>query len=156
MDDKEKLINENKELCSKYPFLIPHNRFSDEVDLNYDYTYTELDDMPEGWRKKFGMQMLDELKQVLEEENNLEEFRILQIKEKYGSLRFYTNCCTEKISKLIHKYENISSTTCIKCGEPATVISTGWISPWCDECSKNIHGELIPVDVWFADEEDLI
>ena len=72
---------ENRKLCEKYPFLIPRNRWSGmriteaqdggywpgnpEAIPEYDYEYTELDSMPEGWRKAFGIQMCEEIKQEL-------------------------------------------------------------------------------------------
>ena len=44
----------NKQLCEKYPFLLPRNRWTGLVHPDYDYSYTELDAMPTGWRKAFG------------------------------------------------------------------------------------------------------
>lgn len=38
----------NKELVEEFPFLLPRNRFTGEVPKDYDYSYTELDAMPEG------------------------------------------------------------------------------------------------------------
>ena len=61
----------NKALCKKYPFLIPYSgRKGMEdgpiEDTDYDWEYTELDFMPRGWAKAFGMQMCDELKAELD------------------------------------------------------------------------------------------
>lgn len=47
-------------------------------------TYTELDAMPKGWRKCFGIQMCKEIKASLKRSNYLYKYRIMQIKEKYG------------------------------------------------------------------------
>ena len=35
---------------------MPRNRWTGEVPEDYDYSYTELDSMPDGWRKAFGEQ----------------------------------------------------------------------------------------------------
>ena len=36
---------------------------------------------------------------------------------------------------IIKKYTEISKNTCVKCGNPATYMTTwGYIAPWCDEC----------------------
>lgn len=48
----------NQELIERFPFLIPRNRWTGKVPEDYDYSYTELDSMPDGWRKAFGEQML--------------------------------------------------------------------------------------------------
>lgn len=125
----------NKQLCEKYPFLLPRNRWTGLVHPDYDYSYTELDAMPDGWRKAFGEQICEEIKQELEENNLLDQYRISQIKEKYGRLCWYDFGCTEKmLHEIIPKYEELSKCTCIRCGKPATKITLGWISPYCDDC----------------------
>ena len=133
----------NKQLIAKYPWLLPHNKWTGEIIEDYDYSYTELDDMPNGWRAAFGEQMCEEIQQELNmmEPYQRENFHVLQIKEKYGSLRFYTNWVTDAINDVIYKYEKLSEHTCISCGAPATKISTGWISPWCDKCASTISYE---------------
>ena len=54
-----------------------------------------------------------------------------------NSLRWYDCNTTTDIQKIIDKYEDISMKTCIVCGKPATYISRGWISPYCDEHIKD-------------------
>lgn len=204
----------NKRLCENYPFLIPRNRWSGmriteaqnggywlgnpEAIPEYDYEYTELDSMPEGWRIAFGIQMCEELKQELIKFDYLDNYEITQVKEKLGTLRWYDNGypigkleligieeyedrMTEynrdtdwyrylrvennkalyehykildrcKVGDIISKYEQISSRTCIRCGQPATKISQGWISPWCDNCSKDIRDECVDINEYFSEE----
>ena len=134
----------NRYLCTKYPWLTPRNRWSDEIVENFDFSWTELDEMPNGWRKAFGEQMCEEIEKVLEEYNYQDKFRVLQIKEKYGYLHFYYGGLPEgvyeKISNIVRKYEDLSEKTCIECGKPATCYTTGWISPYCDDCvPKELH-----------------
>ena len=107
-------------------------------------TFTELDSMPDGWRKAFGIQMCKEIKQALKEINYLRKYRIMQIKEKYGSLRWYDAGNNIEIQNIIDKYERISAKTCINCGKPAKYISRGWISPYCENCiDKNFEYDRI-------------
>ena len=152
MTDKE--IESNKILVEKFPFLLPHNRWTNEVSDDYDYSYTEIDAMPLGWKKAFGLQMCEDIKKVLQKGDGLlESYRILQIKEKYGSLRWYDNFTTEELNKVINKYEELSMRTCIDCGEPATKISMGWISPYCDSCTKKLEqkGEhFMPIEEYYS------
>lgn len=136
----EKIIAENKRLVEEYPFLIPRNRFTDEILDDYDYTYTELDDMPDGWRKAFGEQMCAEIKEALGPD--IYDYRIEQIKEKFGQLRWYDRNSDKNIDKIIDKYTKLSEHTCISCGAPATKVSLGWIDPWCDECASKMHGQF--------------
>lgn len=102
-------------------------------------TSTELDAMPTGWRKAFGIQMCKDLKKVLKKHNYLYKYRIIQIKEKFGELRWYS-CGSPRGCEypVIEKYEELSGRTCISCGSPAKYITRGWISPYCESCvSKN-------------------
>lgn len=132
----------NKVLIEKYPWLEikrwdDFDPYPEDNDDNiYDYTW--LDDMPEGWRIAFGDQMCKDIQDELERVNFVDEMEILQIKEKYGGLRFYTGGVpTEsKIFDIVRKYEDLSYETCIKCGKPAEWISTGWISPYCNDCKE--------------------
>ena len=80
-----------------------------------------------------------------------DQYRITQIKEKYGTRCWYDFGCTERMLRdIIPKYERLSARTCIRCGNPATKASTGWISPYCDTCAGKIsHAErFIPIEEW--------
>ena len=128
-------IEENKKLIERYPFLLLRNPWDDAVEADYDHSYTELDSMPEGWRKAFGNMMMEELREVLVEENFLDGFRILEIKEKWGELRLYTNYHNDKIERIIKKYTTLSRNICILCGKPDTHMTySGWYSPVCEKC----------------------
>jgi len=60
--------------------------------------------------------------------------QILQIKEKFGGLRFYTGPLFEEGYKIISKYESLSYTTCEICGNPGEPSSKGWIKTLCEKC----------------------
>ena len=96
-------------------------------------THTELDAMPKGWRKSFGKQMCKEIKESLKKDKMLYKYRITQIKEKYGTLHWYSSYNTNEVNDIIHKYEYISWHTCIDCGKPAHYITNGWICPYCED-----------------------
>ena len=96
--------------------------------------FTELDEMEPGWRKAFGIQMCEEIRKQLKKEGRLYSYRILQIKEKWGTLHWYDNGASDELWKIINKYENLSWDTCIRCGKPSTKITSGWISPYCNDC----------------------
>ena len=165
-----KTKKENKALCEKYPFLTPSNRWSGkritegkgfwpkepESIPEYDWEYTELDEMPDGWRIAFGEQMCEELKTELERIGFLYDYRIVQIKEKYGCLRWYDNGISREGHKIIGKYEEISKGICICCGKPATRITLGWISPFCDDCVPEDE-RTVPIEKYYSkDNEDPI
>lgn len=146
----------NKELIRKYPFLIPRNRWTGKIVANYDYNTTELDAMPDGWRTVFGEDICKEIMEELVSNNCLDTYRITQIKEKYGQLHWYALGGTERIFReILPKYEALSMRTCIKCGQPATLISTGWISPWCQTCAeKRDYEHFIDIDEFYTSDEE--
>lgn len=104
------------------------------------YNRTYMDWMPDGWRIAFGDTFIEELSKALGD--NAKDFRILDIKEKFGGLRFYCYAATREVYDIIRKYERMSYHICISCGEPATKISKGWICPYCDQCAKQMNVTL--------------
>jgi hypothetical protein len=59
---------------------------------------------------------------------------VTQVKEKYGSLRFYVGSASELVFRKIQKAEKESETTCEVCGKPGTIITEGWWKCRCPEC----------------------
>lgn len=59
---------------------------------------------------------------------------ITQIKEKFGTLRFYVAGCSDEMWEKIEAAEKLSATTCEDCGKPGKLISGGWLRTLCDEC----------------------
>lgn len=105
-------------------------------------TYTELDSMPEGWRKAFGIQMCKEIKSAILKSGGrkyLRKYRIMQIKEKFAQLCWYDSGQTPEVKQVVEKYEGLSYYTCIDCGKPATKMTGGWICPYCDDCFPKDH-----------------
>lgn len=146
-EEKEKILKNikqyNKELIEKYPFLMPYRVVTGEPLEDYDYEFTWLDDMEDGWRIAFGLQMMEELKQTLVKINYLDEYKLMQVKEKFGSLRWYDNGRSNEMNDVIAKYEDLSEKTCGFCGEKAKYISKGWIYPYCKECANKFTKNII-------------
>ena len=55
-----------------------------------------------------------------------------QVKEKYGTLRFYTGGATDKMYEIIREYERASAVTCEVCGEVGQIRPGGWVATLCD------------------------
>ena len=82
-------------------------------------------------------------------------YKILQIKEKFGGLRYYiepSETCYEdrRLVQIITKYEEIASKTCEATGEPGVLMRSigGWfktLNPRYAETSL-IHQKYTPVD----------
>ena len=61
---------------------------------------------------------------------------VTQVKEKWGSLRFYIGSGSNRTFDLIRDAENESAATCEVCGEPGEIITTGWWKCRCPACAK--------------------
>jgi len=74
-----------------------------------------------------------------------------QVKEKFGTLRFYYQGGDEYISGLVSMAESISGITCETCGKPGTQTGGSWVKTACVE-----HGGQdfdTPEDEYLAKEE---
>jgi hypothetical protein len=62
-------------------------------------------------------------------------FEVVQVKEKFGTLRFYTNYSNDAIEGFIREAEQQSAKVCEICGAPATLAErSGWYKTLCYEC----------------------
>lgn len=115
----------------KYPWLRLMNLYTGKIDTQCD----AMDDMPVGWEIAFGELLCEELDNAIKKADLIDKFVVLQVKEKFGALRFVVNHHNDEIDKIIAKYEHISRNTCIVCGKPDTpILNTTWIHPLCKEC----------------------
>ena len=62
--------------------------------------------------------------------------RIIQVKEKCGGLRFYTDREDLDVDGAIRSAEGRSYLTCETCGAPGTLWTDGWWKTLCDFCHK--------------------
>lgn len=138
---KKRIRLNNKKLIKEFPFLAIKNAWTGKVDKNYHFDVTWLDDMPYGWRKRFGIELCKDLKKALVKANYLKDYQIIQVKEKFGTLRWYDNGSSEECHQILFDYEYISGHICIECGKLDTpMIDDGWVSPICEDCyNKRIN-----------------
>lgn len=90
----------------------------------------------DGW-----FNLLDECSAKIEAElvqmnmRDRHQFYAQQIKEKFGTLRFYMNSSTEAMNKAISEAEEKSYVTCEECGAgESKQRQGGWIRTLCDDC----------------------
>ena len=78
---------------------------------------------------------LEPLVTALEQQTEL-PFEVLQVKEKFGGLRFYVNHANDAIRLRIETAQLESFRTCEVCGQPGTRREGGWIKTLCDQHAK--------------------
>ena len=74
-----------------------------------------------------------EIVQAYAEKGLEPDIEIHQIKEKYGTLRFYYGSSID-LYEIVSKYEDLSETTCENCGKPGQLYKEYWFKVRCDEC----------------------
>lgn len=60
----------------------------------------------------------------------------VQVKEKFGGLRFYYEGGDETVRGMVHMAETLASVTCETCGSPGHIRGRGWLYTACDEHTK--------------------
>ena len=61
-----------------------------------------------------------------------------QIKEKYGTLRFYYIGGDDYIDTLVEAAEKLSEKICEECGKSGEIYDKGWVYCRCESCAKNL------------------
>ena len=71
---------------------------------------------------------------------DIKAFSVAQVKEKFGTLRYYTSGSNDKIRQLIHDAEERSAETCEVCGKPGKLITGGWLKTLCTKHNEKASG----------------
>lgn len=116
-------------LCRKYPKIFV-NRHQDMQNTCMCWGF-ECED---GWR--FILDTLCSKIQKYLDDNSLPQVVASQVKEKYGTLRFYTEAHDDFVDKLIEDAEDLSARTCELCGKDGELTGNSWYKTRCNECLK--------------------
>lgn len=128
-------IEEEKQIVAEYPFLRLRD-IDGAIDTESKFPMMGLE-IPDGWYKLF-FQMCADIKPILEKEGIIDDFYFLQCKEKFNTLRCYSNgVASQEVEDIINKYESMACYVCTQCGKPATCVSTGYWASFCDDCWKD-------------------
>jgi hypothetical protein len=121
----------DEQLCQKYPLIFANrHRPMNETAMCWGF------DCGDGW-----FNILDQLclniQYYIEWKNKketvVEQVVADQVKEKFGTLRFYYSGGDEHIAGMVAMAESMSSVTCEDCGKPGRSRGVGWITTVCDE-----------------------
>jgi hypothetical protein len=142
-------ILRNYILIKRFPFLHPPEDYCGNALAKHDYRYTYLDDIPDGWRKAFGVKLCKELKAQLKKDGLLEKYQVEQVKEKYGTLCWYDSGGNEATEEIVMKYEDVSESVCALCGKPSSYITSGYVLYICKACyEKSVKHEYASKLTW--------
>jgi hypothetical protein len=117
-------------LCKVYPKIFA-NRYKDMTETAMCWGF----DCGDGW-----FQILNQLCNNIQHHLNWknEDSEVVaqvvadQVKEKFGTLRFYYTGGDDYISGLVSMAESMSGVTCEECGAPGESGGSGWITTLCE------------------------
>ena len=118
-------------LCKKYPKLFAQRKLSpQETCMCWGF------DCGDGW-----FALIDNLcsgiQFYVDHNDNVEQVEVLQVKEKFGTLRFYISGGNDFIEGMVEMAEAISGSMCELCGSPDNITRTeGYIRTLCGKCMK--------------------
>jgi hypothetical protein len=85
------------------------------------------------WRNNTRKARLEDNPHELDIPDEVPQVVVMQIKEKFGGLRFYYTGGDEHIRGMVTMAESWASHTCEQCGSPGTRRSGGWLKTLCDQ-----------------------
>lgn len=105
---------------------------------NYPKLFSEDRNDPTKNLMCFGMECGDGWYEILdrafEKMYALPEIPVLmQVKEKFGTLRIYLAGYSDDAEKIVDEAETASEITCEECGAPGKINKNGWMSVRCDK-----------------------
>ena len=138
----------DQQLCEKYPLLFKNrnasmmetlmcwgfehgdgwyniiNALCDNMQSHIDWSHKQ-----NAWDLKWNLEHPDEQRPVREP---VAQVVVIQVKEKFGSLRFYYEGGDDTISGMVRMAESMSAVMCEECGAPAETRGPGWIRTLCE------------------------
>ena len=122
----------DKKLCEDYPKIFAdRNKSPQETAMCWGF------ECGDGWYKLLDMtcwyiQTIIDYSQ--DYDNPIEQVVADQVKEKYGTLRFYVHGGNEQTDELIQLAEFMSGHTCERCGNRGKINDSGWVTVRCESC----------------------
>jgi hypothetical protein len=131
----------DKLLCERYPkMMVNRNKNMQETCMCWGF------ECGDGWFNILD-QLMGEIQHHIDWNNkNFEkeyaqykqvpQVTLDQVKEKFGTLRFYYQGGDDIIDGMVRMAESMSGVTCEECGNPGKSRGGGWIHTYCEPCEE--------------------
>jgi hypothetical protein len=124
----------DQQLCEKYPLIFAdRNKSVMETCMCWGFEHGD------GWYPIIDS-LCANIQNHIDWQNRQEEkvpqVVATQVKEKFGTLRFYYNGGDDVIDGMVRMAESWSAVACEECGAPGTQNSQGWIKTLCETHRK--------------------
>lgn len=128
----------DQKLCEKFPKIFA-NRYADETTTAMCWGFECRD----GWYRLIDT-LCDTIQGYIDQNkkyNNIDipQVTAVQVKEKFGTLRFYYDGGDDVIRGMVWLAENLSAEICENCGNPGELVKSSWIQTLCNTC-RNKNG----------------
>jgi hypothetical protein len=135
----------DSKLCEKYPkIFVNRNAPMTETCMCWGFDhgdgwYNIIDALCENiqnhidWKNSQRERLLKDNPHNIEVPKEVPQVVADQVKEKFGTLRFYYHGGDDYIRGLVNMAESMSGRTCDVCGKPGTTEGPGWILTLCEE-----------------------
>jgi len=122
-------------LCTRYPkMMVNRNLAMTETCMCWGF------DCGDGWFNILD-QLMGNIQHHIDWKNKKEEVvaqvTLDQVKEKFGTLRFYYTGGDDVVDGMVRVAEGMSAVTCETCGAPGTTGGHGWIKTRCSLHTDN-------------------
>ena len=129
----------DKLLCKKYPKMMVNRHASvQETAMCWGFSCGD------GWYNILNA-LMGNIQGHIDWKNKKEEVvpqvTLDQVKEKFGTLRFYYTGGDDYIRGLVSMAESMSAVTCEECGNPGKQTHGGWIKTTCTPCEDKRAAE---------------
>ena len=126
-------------LCEKYPkMMVNRNKHMQETCMCWGF------ECGDGWFNILD-QLMGNIQHHIDLKNRKEEVvaqvTLDQVKEKFGTLRFYYSGGDDAIDGMVRMAESMSGVTCEECSAPAQTHGPGWIRTICKPCETKRETE---------------
>ena len=126
-------------LCEKYPkMMVNRNKNMQETCMCWGF------ECGNGWYNILN-QLMGNIQHHIDWKNRKEEVvaqvTLDQVKEKFGTLRFYYSGGDDVIDGMVRMAEAMSGVTCEECSAPAQTHGPGWIRTICEPCETKRETE---------------
>jgi hypothetical protein len=124
----------DKLLCEKYPkMMVNRNKDMKETCMCWGF------ECGDGWFNILD-QLMGNIQHHIDWKNKKEEIipqvTLDQIKEKFGTLRFYYTGGDDVIGGMVRMAESMSGVTCEGCGNVGERRGGGWVHTYCTPCEE--------------------
>ena len=129
----------DKLLCEKYPkMMVNRNKNMQETCMCWGF------ECGDGWFNILD-KLMGNIQHHIDWKNRKEEVvaqvTLDQVKEKFGTLRFYYSGGDDVIDGMVRMAEAMSGVTCEECSAPAQTHGPGWIRTICEPCETKRETE---------------